>query len=173
MLGQIAQSSSGLHGISVYGNATDTHAARIRLQIARNHFEGGGFPGTIGPQKSHDLTFPDFEGNVIHGALRSVGFREVADFDGHDAKLVLRKLTRTFRQMIILTFPGEPSKQEQSECDGNENNNEDGPLDPGIHGGIAGDFLMGGGGQHPDGGRCEGHPYPSGQSFECIHEKFV
>jgi hypothetical protein len=71
--------------------------------------------------------------------------------------------------MIIFPFPGEPSEEEKSESDGQENEDEDRPLDTRIYGRIPGDFLMGGSGEQPNGEGSQGHPYPTGQSFDRIH----
>ena len=37
------------------------------------------FPGTIGPEKSDDLAFDDFEGDLVNGSRARISFGKVFD----------------------------------------------------------------------------------------------
>ena len=64
-------------------HVVEEHFARIGLDDAHYHVEGGGFAGTVGAEKSNDFALADADAHLFHYGARAVYFDYVFGAELH------------------------------------------------------------------------------------------
>ena len=57
--------------------SVNQHLAGAGGQATGDDVHGGGFTGTVGPQKAVNMTFGDFKGNVVHSQMVAIILRQM------------------------------------------------------------------------------------------------
>ena len=80
-LGHVTDLLADAHGAKGFGLAGKLHGAVGRLEEATEHFDGGGFAGTVGAEESVNFAVVDLQADVVDGSERAELLGEAASAD--------------------------------------------------------------------------------------------